>query len=147
MEIHRPKWKITIDQSLFLDSQFNVISQDFPSFCVRFAGKNISPRRSHYKDMYLKIYNLFLTYIYSLDIFCVVVMYSSRIWFLWCYSECISTPGKLENYAWPWWESNPRPLEYQTNALPTELRGSIRFDSHRSQAYFSSLPGVDIHSE
>jgi hypothetical protein len=22
-----------------------------------------------------------------------------------------------------------------------------RFDSHRSQAYFSSLPGVDIHSE
>ena len=22
-----------------------------------------------------------------------------------------------------------------------------RFDSHRGQAYFSSLPGVDIHSE
>jgi hypothetical protein len=23
------------------------------------------------------------------------------IWCLWCYSECISTPGKLEKYAWP----------------------------------------------
>ena len=23
----------------------------------------------------------------------------------------------------------------------------VRFDSHRGQAYFSSLPGVDIHSE
>ena len=34
------------------------------------------------------------------------------IWCLWCYSECISTPGKLEKYAWPRWESNLRPLEY-----------------------------------
>ena len=33
-----------------------------------------------------------------------------------CYSECTSTPGKLEKYAW------------------------------HSQAYFSSLPGVDVHS-
>ena len=32
------------------------------------------------------------------------------IWCLWCYSECISTPGKLEKYAWPRWESNLRPL-------------------------------------
>ena len=23
------------------------------------------------------------------------------IWCLWCFSECISTPGKLEKYAWP----------------------------------------------
>ena len=23
-----------------------------------------------------------------------------------CYSECISTPGKLEKYAWPRWDSN-----------------------------------------
>ena len=28
-----------------------------------------------------------------------------------CYSECISTPGKLEKYAWPRWDSNLRPLE------------------------------------
>jgi hypothetical protein len=28
------------------------------------------------------------------------------IWCLWCYSECKSTPGKLEKYAWPRWESN-----------------------------------------
>jgi hypothetical protein len=33
-------------------------------------------------------------------------------WRLWCYSECISTPGKLEKYACPRWESNLRPLEY-----------------------------------
>jgi hypothetical protein len=25
------------------------------------------------------------------------------IWCLWCYSECISTPGKLEKYAFPPW--------------------------------------------
>ena len=41
------------------------------------------------------------------------------IWCLWCYSKCISTPGKLEKYAWLRWESNLRPLEYQPNALPT----------------------------
>ena len=28
-----------------------------------------------------------------------------------CYSECISTPGKLEKYARPRWDSNLRPLE------------------------------------
>jgi hypothetical protein len=33
-----------------------------------------------------------------------------QTWCLWCYSECISTPGKLEKYAWPRWESNLRPL-------------------------------------
>jgi hypothetical protein len=26
-----------------------------------------------------------------------------RIWCLWCYSECISTSGKLETYAWARW--------------------------------------------
>jgi hypothetical protein len=40
----------------------------------------------------------------------------------------ISTPGKLE-------------------LISKELQRSYRFDSHRGQAYFSSLPGVDIHSE
>ena len=28
-----------------------------------------------------------------------------------CYSECISTPGKLEKYAWPRWDLNLRPLD------------------------------------
>ena len=37
----------------------------------------------------------------------------------------LSTPGRLEKYAWPRWESNQRPLEYWPNALPTELRGQI----------------------
>ena len=39
--------------------------------------------------------------------------------------ECISTPGELEKYARPQWESNLRPLEYQPNALPTVLRGQV----------------------
>ena len=38
----------------------------FPKLLCAFAGKNISPRRSQYKGMCLKIYNLFLTYIPSL---------------------------------------------------------------------------------
>jgi hypothetical protein len=42
--------------------------------------------------------------------FCVGVMYFRWIWCLWCYSECISTPGKLEKYAWPRWESDLTPL-------------------------------------
>ena len=42
-----------------------------------------------------------------------------------CYSECISTPGKREKYAWPRWDSNLRPLECEPNALPTELRGQV----------------------
>ena len=41
--------------------------------------------------------------------------------------ECISTPGKLERYAWPRWESNLRPLEYWPNALPTELRDQLSY--------------------
>ena len=46
----------------------------------------------------------------------------------------------------------------RTYDLPTRPRSSVgralgwyfkgrRFDSHRGQAYISSLPGVDIHSE
>jgi hypothetical protein len=31
------------------------------------------------------------------------------IWCLWCSSECISTSGKLEKYAWPWWEMGIEP--------------------------------------
>jgi hypothetical protein len=31
---------------------------------------------------------------------------------LWCYSECIATPGKLEKYVWARWESNLRPVTY-----------------------------------
>ena len=43
--------------------------------------------------------------------FCVGVMYSGE------YDACdvtlsVSTPGKLEKYAWTRWESNLRPLQY-----------------------------------
>ena len=52
--------------------------------------------------------------IFNINFFCVGVMYSGE------YDACdvtlrvlcISTPGKLEKYAWPRWESNLRPLEY-----------------------------------
>ena len=37
---------------------------------------------------------------------------------------CIHT-GQAENYAWPLWESNLRPLTCEPNALPTELRGQV----------------------
>ena len=54
--------------------------------------------------------------------FCVGVVYSGE------YDVCdvtlsVQYMGELEKYARPRWESNLRPLEYQPNALPTELRG------------------------
>jgi hypothetical protein len=39
------------------------------------------------------------------------------IWCLWCYSECISTPGKLEKYVWPRWESNLRLAQCSANNI------------------------------
>ena len=33
--------------------------------------------------------------------------------------------ARLEKYAWLRWDSNLRPLEYWSNALPTELRGQV----------------------
>ena len=33
------------------------------------------------------------------------------------------------------------------NCIYILIRLATRFESHRGQAYFSSLPGVDIHSE
>lgn len=66
--------------------------------------------------------------------------------------------GATEKFTWPRWESSPRPLVHQSNALTTELRGlridlprrsvvrtldwSTRgggFDSHRDQENFSLL--------
>ena len=46
------------------------------------------------------------------DFFCVGVMYPGEYDDCDVTLECISTPGKLEKYAWPRWESNLRPLEY-----------------------------------
>jgi hypothetical protein len=40
------------------------------------------------------------------------------IWCLWCYSECISTPGKLEKYAWSRWASIPKVV----GSIPTVFR-------------------------
>jgi hypothetical protein len=44
--------------------------------------------------------------------FCVDVVYSGEYDACDVYSECISTPGELEKYARPRWESNLRPLEH-----------------------------------
>jgi hypothetical protein len=58
-----------------------------------------------------------------------------------------------------WWDSirDSRPVVLTIGHLIVKLIKKIlkkiknskgrRFDSHRGQAYFSSLPGVDIHSE
>ena len=45
-------------------------------------------------------------------IFSVLVLCTQVNMIFGCYSECISTPGELEKYARPRWESNLRPLEY-----------------------------------
>ena len=78
-----------------------------------------------------------------MNFFCVGVMYSGEQWCLLCYSECISTPDKLEKYAWPRWESNLRPLEYQPNALPTELRGQVGSSMRYFGTEFSSFD-IDV---
>jgi hypothetical protein len=44
---------------------------------------------------------------------------------LWCYSECISTPGELEKYARPRRESNLRPLVRFPSWSTRELRDQV----------------------
>ena len=41
------------------------------------------------------------------------------------YSECMFTPGKLEKYAWPRWQSNLRPLEYSPDLHNTNTESQI----------------------
>ena len=70
--------------------------------------------------------------------------------------ECISTPGKLKNQPDhggnrtrdPWFASLMlyQLLSYEVKSVDWRTR-RCGFDSHRGQAIFSSLPGVDIHSE
>jgi hypothetical protein len=45
---------------------------------------------------------------------------ATKFWCLWCYSECISTPDKLEKYAWPRWETNLRPSYSPEYTTPTQ---------------------------
>ena len=42
---------------------------------------------------------------------------------------------------------NSNTKDFITNDYHLSNSKGRRFDSHRGQAYFSSLPGVDIHSE
>lgn len=37
--------------------------------------------------------------------------------------------GATEKFTWPRWESSPRPLVHQSNALTTELRGLLSYES------------------
>jgi hypothetical protein len=66
------------------------------------------------------------------DFFCVGVMYSGE------YGACDVTLS-----VYPHRESLKNMPDHDGNR---NSKGR-RFDSHRGQAYFSSLPGVDIHSE
>ena len=55
------------------------------------------------------------------------------IWYLWCYSECISTPGELGKYARPRWESNLRPFHSLNNNWIENIVGLLFIlspDSH-----------------
>ena len=47
-------------------------------------------------------------------------------------------PGHGGDRTYNLWNTGPWAIVFQR---------SYRFDSHRGQAYFSSSPGVDIHSE
>ena len=68
------------------------------------------------------------------------------IWCLWCYSECVSTPEELDSVPKYHILEPTRPRSSVGRALGLYSKGR-RFDSRRGQAYFSSLPGVDTHSE
>ena len=100
----------------------------------------------------LSVSNIYLyTYIINklLDFFCVGAMYSGE------YDACDVTlsvyphraslknmPGHGGNRTYDLWNTSPF-----DNLLCSRVNKGRRFDSHRGQAYFSSLPGVDIHSE
>ena len=68
-----------------------------------------SARKFH---IFARFISFFLAFEYIIKQFflcwCCVLRW---IWCLWCYSECISTPGELEKYVRPRWESNLPPLE------------------------------------
>ena len=83
------------------------------------------------------------------DFFCVGVMYSGE------YDVCDVTlsvhphrtslknmPDHSGNRTYDLWNASPMLCR-----LSYAVRSVRRFDSHRGQAYFSSLHGVDIHSE
>jgi hypothetical protein len=53
---------------------------------------------------------------------------------LWCYSECISTPDKLEKYTWPRWESNLRPLVIDISMVLAEK------NLNKVRAFWHSTP-------
>ena len=56
---------------------------------------------------------------------------------------CIHT-GQTEKFAWPRWESNPRPLGLLV--LVAQLAEHRGFDSHRGQANFLGCP-VWMHTQ
>ena len=66
----------------------------------------------------------------------------------------VTLSNKLEKYAWPRWESKPTTFGTLAQCSVNWATRSGRFEyvigssmTHRGQAYFLSLPGVDIHSE
>jgi hypothetical protein len=63
------------------------------------------------------------------------------IWCLWCYSECKSTPGKLEKYGWQRWESKVRFLPFSCIFFKLARCGyTLRVTSQEWNKSFSQLP-------
>jgi hypothetical protein len=52
---------------------------------------------------------------------------------VWCYSECISTPGRPEKYAWPRWEFSNRLLWVYIHTRPARCGYTLRVTSHKQQ--------------
>jgi hypothetical protein len=59
------------------------------------------------------------------EICCVGVMSQVNKMLVWCYSECISTPGRLEKYVWPRW--------------PARCGYTLRVTSHKHLIHLSTL--------
>jgi hypothetical protein len=92
------------------------------------SSQNISTLKAYFKIMALD-WHMTLTFLKTTNIsqhklpiisFCFTIWQKwqarklCKIWCLWCYSECISTPDELEKYARPRWESNTTHTEKNT---------------------------------
>ena len=53
--------------------------------------------------------------LYKCDMFCGV-MYSCESVYWWCFSEYIPYTGQANEFFWPRWETNPRPLVCQSKS-------------------------------
>jgi hypothetical protein len=57
----------------------------------------------------------------------ICVCKQKHLLLVWCYSECLSTPGRLEKYAWPRWDQ------------PARCGYTLRVTSHKHLIHLSTL--------